>query len=100
MPASGHLLHLPGGAALDVRPIAPSDRDGLAAFFADLSAAARDRRFLGPKPALSALDRRTGDVVAEARSAAWPRRPGAADLAFVVRDDLQRQGLGRLLAGT
>src|SRR6476619_5868473 len=90
---------LPPG--IRVRPLEPSDRAGLAALFNRLSPASRHRRFLGPKPrlsereltyltsvdhrwheALAAVDQRDGSLVAVARYARVPERPGAADSAL------------------
>jgi len=106
------------GAVVGLRPVVAADADRLASFFARLTRASRDRRFLGPKPSLSrrevayladvdqvahgaivAVELERGDAVGEARYAAWPGRPKAADLAVTVRDDLQGRGLGRALTG-
>jgi len=105
---------LPPG--IRVRPLEPSDRAGLAALFNRLSPESRHRRFLGPKPrlsereltyltsvdhrwheALAAVDQRDGSIVAVARYARVPERPGAADSALAVADDHQGQGIGTAL---
>ena len=105
-------------AALYVRPLEPSDRAGLAALFTRLSPESRRRRFLGPKPGLSAreltyltavdhrsyeamvaVDCRDGSIAGVARYAAISDRPGAADAALAVADERQRQGIGTALAG-
>jgi ribosomal protein S18 acetylase RimI-like enzyme len=102
--------------AIHLRPLEPSDRAGLAALFARLSPESRRRRFLGPKPELSAreltyltavdhswhealvaVDLRDGSIVGVARYAALPDRPGAADTTLAVADDLQRNGIGTAL---
>jgi RimJ/RimL family protein N-acetyltransferase len=102
---------------LYVRPIEPSDRAGLAGLFARLSPESRWRRFLAPKHALSAreltylsavdhrwhealvaIDWRDGSIVGVARYAGLPERPGAADTAVVVLDDLQGIGVGTTLS--
>jgi GNAT superfamily N-acetyltransferase len=103
-------------ACLDVRPITPEDRDGLAEAFARLSAETRRRRFLGPKPRLTAreltyltnVDHVThealvavddeGEIVAVARYAAGPRGGPTADMAVTVADDRQGSGIGSRLA--
>lgn len=41
------------GAIVGLRHVVAADADRLADFFARLSRASRDRRFLGPKPSLS-----------------------------------------------
>lgn len=111
-----HHIALRDGAVVGLRPVVAVDADRLAAFFARLSRASRDRRFLGPKPSLSprevayladvdqvahgaivAVELERSEAVGEARYAAWPGRPNAADLAVTVRDDLQGRGLGRAL---
>jgi GNAT superfamily N-acetyltransferase len=99
-----------------IRPLAPSDRDALALAFERLSPESRRRRFLGPKPRLSAreltwmteLDHTSHEAVAAfdasgailgvARYNAWINRSGAADLAVVVLDDYQRRRIGTRLA--
>jgi RimJ/RimL family protein N-acetyltransferase len=100
-------------AGLVVRPIDPADRDALAAAFARLSPESRRRRFLGPKPkltareltyltdvdhisheALVAIDDADGSIVAVARYAGGPR----ADMAVTVADERQGRGIGGALA--
>jgi len=98
---------------IQIRPLEPSDRAGLAALFRRLSPESRRRRFLAPKPelsareltyltavdhrdheALAAVDRRDGSIVGVARYAGVAGRPGVADAAVAVADDWQRQGIG------
>jgi RimJ/RimL family protein N-acetyltransferase len=105
------------GVPIHIRPIAASDRAGLAALFARLSPQSRQRRFLGPKveltaseltdlsdvdhirhEALVAVDGRDGSIVGVARYVQWVARPGVADVAIEVADDLQRIGIGLALA--
>lgn len=112
---SGEIPAAPAG--LHIRPLEPSDRDRIANLFTRLSPESRHRRFLGPKPelsareltyltvvdhrwheALAAIDPSDGSIVAVARYAGHPRRPSAADVALVVVDELQRRGIGTALA--
>jgi RimJ/RimL family protein N-acetyltransferase len=85
--------------------------------FARLSPESRRRRFLTAKPklsereltyftdvdhlrheALAAIDREDGSIVGVARYVTWPERPGAADVALEVADDMHRNGIGLMLA--
>ena len=111
-----HVLCLPGGARFTARPIRPADKPRLAGFFQRLSEESRRRRFLAPKPKLSARDLaflteidhdrhvalvaldREGAIVGVARYAAWPDRPGRAEIAFAVVDEWHGRGLGSALA--
>ena len=105
------------GIPLAVRPIAPDDRQRLALAFERLSDLSRTRRFLGPKPRLSGadltylteIDHRTHEaliavdqsqdrIVGVARYAPEHDRPGTADLAVVVADEWQGQGIATMLA--
>jgi RimJ/RimL family protein N-acetyltransferase len=111
-----HLLTLPDGTTVVVRPLEASDRGALDAAVARLSPTTRLLRFAGPKPRLSkadldrlldldhhdrealvAVDPRTGEGVAVARYAAVPGEPGTAELAVTVADDWQGRGLGGAL---
>lgn len=111
------VVRLRSGVEVLVRPIAPGDKGLLTAFHAGLSSESSYRRFLAPKPRLS--DRELRDLTevdfrdhvafvavqaqapgALAGVARWVRStsdPAAAEFAFVVTDDLQRQGLGTAL---
>jgi RimJ/RimL family protein N-acetyltransferase len=101
------------GARLEVRPIRPDDADALVALHARLSADTIYRRYFGARPHLSPADVdrftrvdgrarfalvavRGPDLVAVAR---YEGRPGerSAELAVVVDDALQHQGVGRLM---
>jgi RimJ/RimL family protein N-acetyltransferase len=104
------------GIPLVVRPIAPDDRQRLALAFERLSELSRMRRFLGPKPRLSeaeltylteidhrrhealiAVDASQDRIVGVGRYAPEHDRPGTADLAFVVADEWQGQGIATML---
>jgi RimJ/RimL family protein N-acetyltransferase len=104
------------GVALHVRPVAATDREELAAFFGRLTERSRYQRFMAAKPQLSrteldfltnvdhrahealvAVDPTDARIVAEVRYAGWNDQPGAADLAFVVEDVWQGQGIASLL---
>jgi RimJ/RimL family protein N-acetyltransferase len=106
---------LAGGERLGVRALVPGDRDALAAAFAALSEESRRRRFLGPKPRLSAreltflteLDHvahealvatdADGRIVGIARYGAWVDERATADVAVTVADEWQRRGIGTAL---
>src|SRR4051812_24374269 len=101
---------------LEIRPIRPEDRTALAEAFERLSAESRHRRFLGPKPALSARELTYltevdhvaheafvafapgGELVGVARYASWSGCGGVAELAVTVADEWQGRRLGTLLA--
>src|SRR3954471_11216343 len=104
---------LADGTPVLVRPITPGDADALVALHARLSADSIYRRYFGARPHLSTADvdrftRVDGrvrfalvamdgpDLVAVAR---YEGRPGvlSAELAVVVDDALQHQGVGRLM---
>jgi acetyltransferase len=112
-----NLIRLEDGSAVLVRPIAATDKAKLAAGLTRLSETSRQRRFLGPKPRLTAAELRyltevdghdhfavvavipeTGDIVASARWVRLSSDPEAAEAAVVVCDALQGKGLGRQLA--
>jgi nucleotide-binding universal stress UspA family protein/GNAT superfamily N-acetyltransferase len=107
-------LTLADGARIAIRPIAPEDRDELAAGFERLSPESRYRRFFGPMKELSprdldrltrvdhrdhealvALDAATGHGVAVARYVRTA--PEEAEPAVVVADDWQRRGVASAL---
>jgi GNAT superfamily N-acetyltransferase len=110
---SPDVIRLRDGARLVVRPIEAADADALVALHARLSADTIYRRYFGVRPHLSPteverftrVDGRTrfalvalqaADLVAVAR---YEGRPGdrSAELAVVVDDALQHQGVGRLM---
>jgi RimJ/RimL family protein N-acetyltransferase len=105
------------GTRLRLRPIGSDDRDGLAALFARLSPESRYRRFLSPKPeltprelsyltdidhihheAVAAVNHRDGSIVGIGRYVHVADRPGVAELAVEVADELQNMGIGTALA--
>ena len=101
------------GARLLIRPIRAADADALVGLHARLSADTIYRRYFGARPHLAPADverftrvdgrarfalvaMRGSDLVAVAR---YEGRPGAssAEIAVVVDDALQHQGVGRLM---
>jgi len=112
------LVRLDNGVSVLIRPIARADKALLAAGMADLSEQSAYQRFLSPKAVpstdelryLTEVDFRDHVAYVAVRPEApdvvvavgrWVRLrddPEAAEIAFVVSDALQRQGLGTLLA--
>jgi RimJ/RimL family protein N-acetyltransferase len=111
------VLILANGTRLALRPLSAGDRDGVAALFARLSPESRYRRFLSPKreltprelsyltdidhlrhEAFAAVDQRDESIVGICRYAQCADRPGVADLAVEVADELQNMGIGTALA--
>jgi L-amino acid N-acyltransferase YncA len=112
------MLHarLEDGTEFLIRPIAAADKAQLASGLARLSEASRQKRFLGPKPRLSAAELRyltevdgrdhyavvavdgAGSVVAVARYVRLETDLEAAEAAVVVCDALQGRGLGKQMA--
>jgi GNAT superfamily N-acetyltransferase len=103
-----------------IRPIRPDDGERLSASHARLSPESRYRRFLSAKPELTGADVRylvevdgidhialvatqpslPGEpIVAVARCIRVPNSPDTGELAIVVADALQRQGVGKRLVG-
>jgi hypothetical protein len=54
--ASTDTLALPDGVVVSLRPIGPGDRGAVGQLFARLTPESRFRRFLSPKPGLTARD--------------------------------------------
>src|SRR5215210_6981539 len=101
-----------------IRPIRPDDKDRLALALSRLSQETIRRRFLAAKPRLSTSELRyltevDGDrhialvavlaadpeaIVGVARCVRLPADAETAEMAIVVGDTFQRQGLGRALA--
>ena len=112
------LVRLDNGVPVLIRPIARADKALLEAGMADLSEQSAYQRFLSPKAVLSTDELRyltevdfrdhvayvavrpeaPDVVVAVGRWVRLRDDPEAAEIAFVVSDALQRQGLGTLLA--
>jgi GNAT superfamily N-acetyltransferase len=99
---------------IEIRPLVPADRTGLAEAFLRLSEQTRRRRFGGLASRLGErdLDRLTridhhhhealaataaGRIVGVARYIALPDDPEAAEGAVAVEDDWQGRGIGRRL---
>ncbi|MGH2887292.1 MAG: GNAT family N-acetyltransferase [Solirubrobacteraceae bacterium] len=102
---------------LELRPVGPDDRERVASMFERLSFESRLMRFNTPKPrltprelsfltdidqfrhvAVAAVDRRDGSIVGTARYVQQTGRPGVADVAVEVVDELQNRGIGTALA--
>jgi RimJ/RimL family protein N-acetyltransferase len=111
-------FELSGGTRVWIRPIEPDDKGKLAAGLRQLSNETIRRRFLAAKPrfssaelrylteldgvnhiALVAVDADDPDrLIAVARCVRFRERPDTAEMAIVVGDPWQNQGLGRALA--
>ena len=102
---------------LELRPIGPDDRERMVSMFVRLSPESRLMRFNTPKPrltsrelafltdvdhfrhvALAAVDHGDGSIVGTARYVEEAGRPGVADIAVEVIDELQGRGIGTALA--
>jgi RimJ/RimL family protein N-acetyltransferase len=112
------LYTLPSGSRVLVRPIAADDKDKLARGLRQLSEESIRKRFLASKPRFSSAELRyltevdgikhialvavleddPDQLVAVARCVRLPDRPDTAEMAIVVGDPWQNQGLGRALA--
>jgi GNAT superfamily N-acetyltransferase len=107
---------LSDGSEVEIRPLTPDDKAGLAAGFERLSELSRYRRFLSPTSRLSAgqlayltdvdhhdhealvaIDPSSRDGLAVARYVRSAENPGEAEFAVAVADDWQRRGLGTAL---
>jgi RimJ/RimL family protein N-acetyltransferase len=110
-------VRLRQGAEIEIRPLGPRDRAGVAALFSRLSSESRYRRFNAPKrelsqgelafftgidhvrhEALAAVDPRDSSIVGVARYVQYVDRPRVAAAAFEVADEWQRKGIGVVLA--
>ena len=112
------LYTLPSGSRVLIRPIAADDKDKLTRGLRQLSEESIRKRFLAAKPRFTAaelryltevdgvnhialvavLERHPEQLVAVARCVRLPDRPATAEMAIVVGDPWQNQGLGRELA--
>jgi RimJ/RimL family protein N-acetyltransferase len=112
------LYELPSGTRLLIRPIEPGDKERLVNGLRQLSEESIRRRFLASKPRFSraelryltevdgvnhialvaVLERNPDQLVAVARCVRLPDRSATAEMAIVVGDPWQNQGLGRALA--
>jgi protein lysine acetyltransferase len=110
-------VRLDNGTEVVIRPIRPRDKALLAVGIARLSPRSARFRFLAPKNRLSTAELRylteidfvdhyalvaerpshPGRLAAVGRWVRDPERPDVAELAIVVDDELQRQGLGTAL---
>jgi RimJ/RimL family protein N-acetyltransferase len=106
------------GARVLIRPIEPGDKEKLANGLRQLSDESIRKRFLAAKPRFTAAELRyltevdginhialvavladhPEQLVAVARCVRLPDRPATAEMAIVVGDPWQMQGLGRELA--
>jgi RimJ/RimL family protein N-acetyltransferase len=110
-------LILGDGTRVALRPLGSGDKERIAALFARLSPESRRRRYLTPKPQLSAqelafltdvdhvsheaiaaVDKRDGSIVGVGRYVKYRDRATAADIAVEVADELQGMGIGTALA--
>ena len=109
------LFVLKDGTRLTIRPIRPQDKGELTAALGRLSEATVHKRFMSPKTSFSAAELRyltevdghhhvalvaeeteaPHRIVAVARYVAFADDPTTADVAIVVGDAIQGQGLGR-----
>jgi protein lysine acetyltransferase len=112
------LIRLDNGVRVRIRPIRPDDRTLLAECLERLSHESAYQRFLSPKHRLTADELRyltevdfrdhvalvavrpeaPGTLVGVGRWIRLRDEPDVAEIAFVVSDALQRQGLGTALA--
>jgi GNAT superfamily N-acetyltransferase len=108
-------LRLSDGTPIELRQIRSDDKEQLRAGYERLSERSQLRRFLGPKPRLTASDLRYltevdgvnhyavvalwgGEIVGVARWVRLVEDPEEAEVAVVVGDPLQGKGLGKILA--
>jgi GNAT superfamily N-acetyltransferase len=112
------LYTLPSGSRVLIRPIAADDKAKLARGLRQLSEESIRKRFLAAKPRFSSAELRyltevdginhialvavleddPDQLVAVARCVRLPDRVATAEMAIVVGDPWQNQGLGRALA--
>lgn len=107
-------MRLADGTSVEIRPIRPDDGKRLTAAYARLSPTSKYRRFLAPKPYLSSQDvsylvavdgtdhvalvatlaEDPEQIVGVGRFVRLPEAPDAAEVAIVVGDPIQGEGLG------
>jgi len=112
------LYTLPSGSRVLIRPIAADDKDKLTRGLRQLSEESIRKRSLASKPRFTSAELRyltevdgvkhialvgvleddPDQLVAVARCVRLPDRPATAEMAIVVGDPWQSQGLGRALA--
>lgn len=112
------LFELDGGERVLIRPIEPGDKERLVNGLRQLSEESIRKRFLAAKPRFSrselrylteidgvnhialvaVLERDPDQLVAVARCVRLPDRHDTAEMAIVIGDPWQTQGLGRELA--
>jgi protein lysine acetyltransferase len=112
------VFELDCGTRVEIRPIEPGDKEKLVAGLHQLSAESIRKRFLAAKPRFTSAELRyltevdgfnhialvavleadPEQLVAVARCVRLPDRPTTAEMAIVVGDPWQNQGLGRALA--
>lgn len=111
-----HARLIPNFPDVTVRPIRATDKDALLDLFTRMSDRSRMRRFLAPKPRLSAREltyftevdhhkhealvavAADGTFVGVGRYACGPDDTAVADVAFAVADAWQGRGIGTALA--
>ena len=112
------MIHeLPDGTRIVIRPIRPRDKTRLVSGLRQLSLESIRRRFLAAKPRFTASELRyltevdgvnhialvavlvddPDQLVAVARCVRLPDRPATAEMAVVVGDPFQGQGVGRAI---
>jgi len=112
------VFELDRGIRVDIRPIEPGDKEKLVTGLRQLSDESIRKRFLAAKPRFTSaelryltevdgcnhialvavLEQNPDQLVAVARCVRLPDRPSTAEMAIVVGDPWQNQGLGRALA--
>jgi RimJ/RimL family protein N-acetyltransferase len=112
------VFELDRGTRVDIRPIEPGDKEKLVTGLRQLSDESIRKRFLAAKPRFTSaelryltevdgcnhialvavLEQNPDQLVAVARCVRLPDRPSTAEMAIVVGDPWQNQGLGRALA--
>jgi acetyltransferase len=103
-----------GGGEVELRPIRPEDQPALQRWLATVSPESRYARFLGYVSDLSApqwryltsvdghdhvafVARRGGEIAGVGRWIRFADEPEVAEIAFLIGDRFQRQGIGRRL---